>query len=150
MAENQKKYDKRYHNTKLLLRNYSEFKKHCIGCSESLQEVAQTVEEWEDNYDTFENYLKSAKRTKTRTQIFVNLIDNFLKMYKQDAIHRKDDNKLNRYKVIDLMYMSNNKSAEAIAMELNCDRVTVNRWHNKAINELAVLFFGIEGLKLQA
>ena len=148
--QKQVKYDKRYHNTKLLLRNYGDFKKHCKGCSESLKEIDRTVEEWEHDYDTFENYLKSAKRTKERTQVIVDLIDNFLKSYKQDAITRKDTNKLLRYKVINLVYIDDNLTYEQVAERLEVDRSTVSRYHNKAINELAVLFFGVEGLKLEA
>lgn len=148
--QKQAKYDKRYHNTKLLLRNYGDFKKHCKGCSESLKEIDRTVEEWEQDYDTFENYLKSAKRTKERTQVIVNLIDSFLKSYKQDAIVRKDTNKLLRYKVINLVYIEDNLTYEQVAEVLEVDRSTISRYHNKAINELSVLFFGIEGLKLEA
>lgn len=144
------KYDKRYHNTKLLLRNYGDFKKHCKGCSESLKEIDRTVEAWEQDYDTFENYLKSAKRTKERTQVIVGLIDSFLKSYKQDAIVRKDTNKLLRYKVINLVYIEDNLTYEQVAEVLEVDRSTISRYHNKAINELSVLFFGIEGLKLEA
>lgn len=146
----QLKYDKRYHNTKLLLRNYGDFKKHCRGCSESLKEINRTVEDWEQNYDTFENYLKSARRTKERTQVIVDLIDSFLKSYKQDAVNRNDSNKLLRYKVINLVYIEDNLTYEQIAERLEVDRSTVSRYHNRAINELAVLFFGVEGLKLEA
>lgn len=146
----QLKYDKRYHNTKLLLRNYGEFKKHCEGCSESLKEINRTVEDWEAETDTFENYLKSAKRTKERTQIIVDLIDSFLRSYKQDAVNHKDNNKLLRYRVIDLVYISDDFTYEQVAEHLDIDISTVSRYHNKAINELAVLFFGIEGLKLDA
>ncbi|WP_410496382.1 sigma factor-like helix-turn-helix DNA-binding protein [Cellulosilyticum sp. ST5] len=144
------KYDKRYHNTRLLLRNYGDFKKHCRGCSESLKEINRTVEDWEQNYDTFENYLKSARRTKERTQVIVDLIDSFLKSYKQDAVNRNDSNKLLRYKVINLVYIEDNLTYEQIAERLEVDRSTVSRYHNRAINELAVLFFGVEGLKLEA
>ena len=148
--DKQTKHDKRYHNTKLLLRNYGGFKKHCVGCSETLEEIDRTLEAWEIDINTFENYLKSAKRTKERTQVIIDLIDSFLESYKQDAEKRNDNNKLLRYKIIDLVYISNNLTYEQVSEELKIDRSTVSRHHNKAINELAVLFFGIEGLKLEA
>jgi DNA-directed RNA polymerase specialized sigma subunit len=145
------KYDKRYHNTTLLLRNYKEFKKHCIECESSLDDVDNTLEAWELTLNDYgEDYIKSAKRTKARTQIIVNLIDRFLNVYKEDAIKRKDINKLNRYKVIDMVYISDNITFECIAEKLDCDRTTVSRYHRKAIDELSVLFFGIEGLRLEA
>lgn len=146
-----KKRDTVYHNTRLLLIKYKEFKKHCIECESSLKDVNNTLEAWELSLNDYgEDYIKSAKRTKARTQIMVSLIDRFLDVYKNDAINRKDDNKLNRYKVIDFMYISNNLTMLQVAHNLNCDEGTVSRWHNRAINELAVLFFGIEGLKLES
>lgn len=145
------KYDKRYHNTKLLLRNYGEFKKHCIECENSLEDVDNTLEAWELTLNDYgEDYIKSAKRTKVRTQIMVRLIDRFLEAYRDEAINRQDENKLNRYRVIDFMYISSDLTMLQISQRLNCDEATVSRWHNRAINELAVLFFGIEGLKLEA
>ena len=58
-------------------------------------------------------------------------------------------NELRRYKVIDWMYLNDNKlTMEEIAEANNCSIGTVKNDHNKAINELSVLFFGIDGLVL--
>lgn len=147
----QLKYDKRYHNTKLLLRNYNEFKQHCIECSNSLDEIDDTLETWELTLArNDEDYIKSAKRTKARTQIIVDLIDRFLCAHKREAEHRNDQNKIRRTKIIDLMYISNNLTMEKLAEEFECDVTTISRQHRIAINELSVLFFGVEGLKLEA
>ena len=65
-------YDKRYHNTKLLLKNYKDFKEHCEGCSETLADIDATVEPWEFirdvNEKKYEDYIVSARRTKARTK----------------------------------------------------------------------------------
>ena len=149
--QKQVKYDKRYHNTKLLLRNYHEFKQHCIECSNSLDEIDDTLEAWELTLArNDEDYIKSAKRTKARTQIIVDLIDKFLYVHKKEAEHRNDQNKIRRTKIIDLMYISNNLTMEKLAEEFECDVATISRQHRTAINELSVLFFGVEGLKLEA
>ena len=147
------KYDKRYHNTKLLLRNYHEFKQHCIECSNSMEEIDDTLEAWELTLvkeEHNEDYIKSAKRTKARTQIIVDLIDKFLEAHKHEAMNRHDANKLKRANIIDKMYISSNLTMEKLAEEMGCDIATISRQHKTAINELSVLFFGIEGLKLEA
>ncbi len=145
------KYDKRYHNTKLLLRNYHEFKQHCIECSNSLDEIDDTLEVWELTLArSDEDYIRSAKRTKVRTQIIVDLIDRFLEVHRQEANRRKDQNKLRRASIIDQMYISDNLTMEKLAEVFECDVATISRQHRTAINELSILFFGIEGLKLEA
>lgn len=148
--KNTSKTDKRYHNTRLLLRNYHEFKQHCIECSNSIDEIDDTLEAWELTLARQdEDYIKSAKRTKVRTQIIVDLIDRFLDVHRKEAENRHDMNKLRRATIIDKMYISDNLTMEKLAEQLECDVATVSRQHRMTINELAVLFFGIEGLKLQ-
>ena len=151
MKKKTKKEDKRYHNTKLLLRNYNEFKQHCIECTSSLDDIDSTLEAWELTLARGdEDYIRSAKRTKVRTQIIVDLIDKFIEVHKKEAQERNDGNKLKRAMIIELMYISNNYTMERVAEEMECDVATVSRHHRIAINELSVLFFGIEGLKLMA
>lgn len=146
------KQSKVYHNTVLLLRSYKDLKEHIEG-SESLVRIEnQAYEDWAENEKittSFEDYLKSTKKTKTITIAMLRLVERYLKSYKADAKKREDANKLNRYKVIDLRYISKNLSLEEVAAELNCDVSTVSKYHRNAINELSVLFFGIEGLKLE-
>lgn len=150
MSKALSKEDKRYHNTKLLLRNYHEFKQHCIECSNSLEDINETLEAWELTLASQdEDYIKSAKRTKIRTQIIVDLIDKFLEAHRREAQNRHDMNKLKRATIIDKMYISDNLTMEKLAEQLECDVTTISRQHRTAINELAVLFFGVEGLKLQ-
>lgn len=151
MSNKKINYDKRYHNTKLLLRNYKDFKKHCLECENSLDDIELTLEKWEIEHDSYgEDYIKSAKRTKARTQIIVELIDKFLKAHKEEAEARKDNNKLRRSRIIELMYINENKTMEQLAESFDCDVATISRQHKTAINELSILFFGIEGLKLEA
>lgn len=149
--KNVKTYDKRYHNTRLLLRNYREFKKHCLECENSLEDVDNTLEAWELRIDSADDdYIKSAKRTKVRTQIIVDLIDRLLKAHLDEAKSRNDANKIRRAQIIDKIYISENNTMESLAEQFECDVATISRQHKTAINELAVLFFGVEGLKLEA
>jgi len=79
----------------------------------------------------------------------VELIDRFMAAYKQNAQKSSDPNAINRYEVINRRYISGSDTFIKISHELHCDPKTVSRWHNKAIDELGVYFFGIEGLKLE-
>ena len=146
------KQSKVYHNTVLLLRSYKNLKEHIDG-SESLIKIEnQALEDWtsfNNTAVTFEDYLKSTKKTKTVTIAMVRLVERYLKLYKADAKKRNDANKLIRYQVIDLKYISKNYSIEEIANSMGKDISTIQRYHRKAIEELGVYFFGIEGLKLE-
>lgn len=150
--KNQTKQSKVYHNTVLLLRSYRDLKEHISG-SESLVKIEnQAFEDWsefEKVTTSFEDYLKATKKTKTITVAMMKLVDRYLKLYKEEAINRNDTNKLGRYEVINLRYIGDSLTLEQIAEKLQIDVKTVKRRHNKAIDELGVYFFGIEGLRLE-
>lgn len=149
---NKTKQSKVYHNTVLLLRCYKDLKEHIEG-SESLVKIEnQAYEDWAENEKittSFEDYLKSTKKTKTITVAMMRLVERYLRAYKEDAKKRNDENKLGRYQVISLRYIESSLTLEKIAEKLEIDVKTVKRRHNKAVDELGVYFFGIEGLKLE-
>lgn len=146
------KKNKVYHNTTLLLRSYQDLKEHCSG-SESLIKIEnEALEDWyniENESVSFEDYLKSVKKTKTRTVAMLKLVDRYLRAYKADAKRRNDTNKLNRWGVIDKRYISGSMTLEEISEEMEKDISSIKRYHKRAIDELGVYFFGIEGLKLE-
>lgn len=148
----QTKQSKVYHNTVLLLRSYRDLKEHISG-SESLIKIEdQALEDWceMNNVATsFEDYLKATKKTKTTTVAMMKLVERYLKLYKEDAIKRQDENKLRRWQVINLKYLQENLTLEEIADKLEVNVSTVKKSHCRAIDELGVYFFGIEGLKLE-
>ena len=146
------KQSKVYHNTVLLLRSYRDLKEHITGCESLVRIEDQALRDWceiEAPTATFEEYLKSVKKTKTVTLAMVKLVEKYLKLYKADAVKRKDDNKLGRYEVIKLRYIDSTLTYEEVSNKLGLDVSAVKRRHNKAIDELGVYFFGIEGLKLE-
>ena len=148
-----KKEDNVYHNTVALLKEYRTLKSHCLECESSIEEVEMTKEAWEayasKNEKRYEDYVVAAKRTKERTRIMVELIDRFLQTYKKNMLSSNDPNAEFRWKAIDMRYISGDDNYTKISMELNCGISSVCRWHKRAIEELGVYFFGIEGLKLE-
>lgn len=149
---NKTKQSKVYHNTVLLLRSYRDLKEHIEGSESLIQIENQALEDWcqfENITTSFEDYLKATKKTKAVTVAMMRLVERYLKAYKEDAKKRNDENKLGRYQVINLRYIESSLTLEKIAEKLGIDVKTVKRRHNKAVDELGVYFFGIEGLKLE-
>ena len=144
-------YDKRLYNTKLLLRNYKTLKQHYESAITSIQEIEydEITQELKEGFGSFSlTYIKSILRTKGRTIIMVNHIDRLLGHYrfKTELIGGES---LRQYNIINGLYLSDVKlTMEQLAEMNNCSISTVKRDHSKAINELSVLFFGIDGLAL--
>lgn len=150
-----RKRDRRLRNTDLLLRNYDNLLTHIDYAVEDEKKLQE--EDPEEILDQIESelmidddreyegiYIGAIKRTKTRTKIIVKHIETAIDFYKQKAL--KDSNYLRRYNVIYKYYFEKKKVLD-IAEELKVNDRTVWRDKAKAIEELSVLFFGIDGIK---
>ena len=146
-----KKYDKRLYNTKLLLRNYKTLKQHYESAVTSIGEIEhnEITSEIESGFgSTDKNYVKAILRTRGRTIIIVKHIDRLLSHYRMKA-EIAGGNELRKYKVVEGLYLADDRlTMEKIAENNDCSIGTVKNDHNKAINELSVLLFGIDGLVL--
>lgn len=151
------KRDRRFHNTELLLKNYNGLIKHYNDaiCSqkqieaedpESVFEEIEDEVEMDDISDYDVVYISSIKRTRTRTKIIIKHIDSAMSYYKYQAENSKDINFVRRYRTIELLYFED-KTWEETAEELHCSKKTIGRDKKTAVEELSVLFFGIDGLK---
>lgn len=148
-----RKRDRRLRNTDLLLRNYDNLIKHIEYAVEDEKKLeVEDPEEVLDEIDCetdYENeeyegvYINAIKRTKTRTRIIVKHIETAIDFYKEKS---KTTNNKRRYEVV-YKYYFEKKKINQIAEELYCSEKTVSRDKRKAIEELSVLFFGVDGLK---
>ncbi|MDD7793676.1 hypothetical protein [Clostridium sp. 'White wine YQ'] len=151
-----RKRDRRFRNTDLLLRNYENLITHI---DYAIEDENKLEEDPEDVLDLIENdlmigedeeyegvYIGAIKRTKTRTRIIVKHIETAIEFYKQKAKLSKNYNEKRRYDVIYKYYFEKKRIAE-IAEELDCSDKTIGRDKKRAIEELSVLFFGIDGIK---
>lgn len=146
---NKIKYDNRVRNTKLLLKNYRNFKKHidtAIYTEEQL-DTEQTSEVLDKMGIDVENYditmVESILKSKKRTEIIIEHIDTILDAYMMRA-NKKEDNELKRRaEVIEKLYKEGMKM-DQIAVDVNASISTIKRDRNRAINEIAVLMFGID------
>lgn len=147
------KGDRRLRNTKLLLKNYRMLTAHCEYAISEIKDVAS-----EDPYDIIDMldtswigedaYVESIRRSTERTALMVRHIQEMLSLYRMycEASGREEEER--RYRTIDRMYIAEKRmSAREIAESECLDLRTVYKDIDLAVERLAALIFGIDGLR---
>jgi hypothetical protein len=141
--------DKRYHNTKLLLKHYRSLKAHIENARYSDEQLAQDADDMLELMDAAKNeevYINSIKRTRKRTEIIISHIDVMLSFY---AAQGKDDpQKYLRCSVIEGLYLLG-KNVQKLAKDLTISERYVYKLERQGIDDLSILLFGIDGLKIE-
>lgn len=139
-------------SAKMLLKNYRRFKKMTVssvyGKDTSTNEtLVELLELMQGIYRSGELEVVSIKDRVARTELMIEHIDAMLEVYKKDCNRSPESQR--RYRVIYWMYLSEDesKTAEDIAEMENVVVRTVFRDIKTAYEELAVLFFGIDGVR---
>lgn len=139
-------------SAKMLLKNYRRFKKMTVssvyGKDTSTNEtLVELLELMQGIYHSGELEVVSIKDRVARTELMIEHIDAMLEVYKKDCNRSPEGQR--RYRVIYWMYLSEDesKTAEDIAEMENVVVRTVFRDIKTAYEELAVLFFGIDGVR---
>ena len=139
-------------SAKMLLKNYRRFKKMTVssvyGKDPSTNEtLVELLELMQGIYRSGELEVVSIKDRVARTELMIEHIDAMLEVYKKDCNRSPEGQR--RYRVIYWMYLSEDesKTAEDIAEMENVVVRTVFRDIKTAYEELAVLFFGIDGVR---
>lgn len=139
-------------SAKMLLKNYRRFKKMTVssvyGKDTSTNEtLVELLELMQGIYRSGELEVVSIKDRVARTELMIEHIDAMLEVYKKDCNRFPEGQR--RYRVIYWMYLSEDesKTAEDIAEMENVVVRTVFRDIKTAYEELAVLFFGIDGVR---
>lgn len=139
-------------SAKMLLKNYRRFKKMTVssvyGKDTSTNEtLVELLELMQGIYRSGELEVVSIKDRVARTELMIEHIDAMLEVYKKDCNMSPEGQR--RYRVIYWMYLSEDesKTAEDIAEMENVVVRTVFRDIKTAYEELAVLFFGIDGVR---
>lgn len=139
-------------SAKMLLKNYRRFKKMTVssvyGKDTSTNEtLVELLELMHGIYRSGELEVVSIKDRVARTELMIEHIDAMLEVYKKDCNRSPEGQR--RYRVIYWMYLSEDesKTTEDIAEIENVVVRTVFRDIKTAYEELAVLFFGIDGVR---
>lgn len=120
-------YDARYHDVNLLMKNYRKLKTHYSHISPKTLEVSAIC---------------SMRR---KTGLMMEHVDKMLSAY--EAICNQSEEDKRRWKALYMRYIDENTTPiNVIASLLSIDKRTFYRDINKAMEDMAVLLFGIEAI----
>lgn len=154
-SDSKMKYDKRLRNTGLLLRNYRNFKEHCKNAiykdleAIKIKEDSDVIEIFDKIYNTDNDaaIVESILKAKERTLIIIRHIDNCIDFYEYKANKSNNKEFQRKVQVLKKLYIDDEeKSFEEVAAELYISTKTVDRDKKQAIQDLAPLVFGADGI----
>lgn len=147
--------DRRLRNTKLLLKNYRMFKKHCTGAVYTDEAGEHDGQEEETALELLDMMLQrnnaitveSIRNSCRRTKIMIRHIDAMLGLY-ETYCAQSDNEALKRgLRIIKAMYIDETaKPVEQIAMQENVSARQVYRDHDAAVDKISMLMFGINDI----
>ncbi len=147
-------YDIKFKNTRLLLKNYRKFVSFCEQATVSEKELeSATVEEILDKlycaaYDEV-TIVQSILASKKRTEIIMTHIKKIINFYIFDADSSKNDEKRRRAHILEDLYIKGKKqpAMSVLSNRYHISERQVHRDKNIAIEEIAILMFGIDGIR---
>lgn len=147
-------YDRRYQNTKLLLRNYRHLNEHFKNAVFDIEQAEEFDESFIDIMDimtghgyTEEIYVQNIKESSVRTKIIMTHVNRMLDIYAImcERSDREDDKR--HYRILRAMYLDEKPTtAQDIADLEHIDKRTVYRDIDAAATDLTMLFFGVCGI----
>lgn len=150
------RYDRRLHNTRLLMKNYRALKHHALGAvhtgaqaNEKIEENAVDIlEELDDERVDDRLYIESIKRSQQRTRIIIEHIDEMLRYWRIDCEQSGKEEALRRYRIVFATYIGDDQiAAEDLARREHIEKRTVYKDIKAAMRPLSALIFGIDGIK---
>ena len=146
--------DRRFRNTKLLLRNYTVLNANCSHAvydaasaatgEESVEEIVEALDELLEENLKVESIMKSA----ARTQLIMRHVNRMLGIYKVVCENSVDEGEQRHYRVIEALYLRDRPlSPTAVAEREKIDKRTVYKDVDAACATLSALIFGIDGIK---
>lgn len=148
-----KRTDRRYHNTKLLLRNYRNLNVNAedsvFGRSQMEESAADILTSMMNMYDS-EVVVESIMRSATRTAIIVTHVKKMLELYQIYCERSSNPIETRRYNVVYDLYIANIKlNRKEIAEKYNISKETTYKDEKIAIESLSSLIFGIDGVNFR-
>jgi hypothetical protein len=154
IEERQRQRKNRFHNTELLLSNYLGLVEHFQNSIDKASDLLDIEESL--NFESLEMddvIIRSIRRSKIRTRIMISQIDTSLDILRLKMIAKGQPE---RYEVIQKLYLDPEKITvqwserlQIVAAEIPCGEMSVRRWRNEMIDELSILLFGVDGLRLE-
>lgn len=157
--ERKGRYDRRLHNTRLLLKNYRVLKHHALDAVHTGARANEVISENAvDILDDLESmgfrkvddrlYIESIKRSQQRTRIIIEHIDEMLRYWRIDCEQSGREEALRRYRIVVDTYISDDQmTAEELAQREHIEKRTVYKDIKAVMRPLSALIFGIDGIK---
>lgn len=147
-------YDIKIKNTRLLLKNYRRFEKACIQAVVTEKDLeSATVDEILDKlycttYDEI-TVVQSILTSKKRTEIIMSHIKRIINFYLFEADQSKNDEKWRKAHILNDLYVVGKYKPKINVMseKYHISDRQIRRDANSAIEEIAVLMFGIDGIR---
>lgn len=130
------------HNTRILMEQYIEMRKHCenaVSESNDLDSVEFAIFK-SDNENT---YLESVRRSKLKTAMMLTNIDRAMDEIKEEY---EKKGMMYKYEAFRMHYVDG-MPYEEIAEVQNCGKNTPARWSKEIIRKMSVKLFGVEGVE---
>lgn len=149
--ESREMADRRLQSTKLLLKNYRDFKAHATYAvyeAEIEVDVTEVIMDFMMSSGKAEAKVESIKESMARTVAIVNHIDAMLDFYKTSCFCYGSPEDERRWEVIYSLYISDDAAnVDALAVKFKVDTRTIYKDITRACERLSVLLFGIDGIK---
>jgi len=149
--EREKARKNRFRNTELLLKNYLSLIKHFELAQDKASEEDLETYNFEEA-DLEDITVQAIRRGRIRTLIMVTQVEVSLVALRKRMI---DKGQPEKYAVVEKLYLDPVKSLlpwkernRLVAEELHCGETSVWKWKNDMIEELSIIIFGIDGLRL--
>ena len=139
-AERQIRRQQVLHNTRMLMEEYIEMKRHIESA------VSEEEELKEEQYDVFRGegtHLGSVRRSKMKTAMMIANIDRAMEELRAEYKTKEMVYKYDAFK----MHYIDGVSYEEIADIQNCGKNTPSRWSKELIRKMSVKLFGIDGVE---
>lgn len=148
------RYDRQFHNTKLLLQHYRSLNSHYLnavweeddnGEYESFEEVMWLMNS--RNYSD-EVVVESIKQSSKKTRIIMRHVNRMLAEYREKCEQSSRQEDKRKWRVIRDLYIAEIRTAALeVAERENIDKRTVYKDVDTAVADLTILFFGVEGIE---
>ncbi|WP_217588759.1 hypothetical protein [Lentibacillus saliphilus] len=143
---NKIKHDMRLRNIKLLLKHYRALVLHCEKLEDDLLKFEDTSIQDLDIVEINFESIESIKKSKTKSLAMVYFVRGKMEAYKRSC----SIDELGYFRVLEMKYLTSKKyTIQEIADKERIDRATVYRYLEKAVEQLPVIFFGIEAIKFE-
>lgn len=150
----EQQYDRRYHNTKLLLQNYRHLNEHFKNAIFEIEQAEEYDETFVDIMEIMTGrgyddgiYVESIKKSAVRTKIIMTHVNRMLEVYgiMCERSNREDDKR--HYRILRAMYIDEKPTtAQAISEIEHIDKRTVYKDIDAATACLTALLYGISGI----